>query len=97
MQVTGDDHVPPGRRTWHAMAAPLAEPWSSEESDLIDLKDMLMSRSSLDRTPDMEEPPPCDVSICVGPRKILLHEAHLNYAVVPVCSCIKRLAYDIYS
>ncbi|CAL8466796.1 g6332 [Coccomyxa elongata] len=75
-KVTGDDHVPPGRRTWHALAAPLAEPWSREESDLIDLKDMLASRSSLDSTPDSEEPPPCNVvAVFAGKGKV----AGLNY------------------
>ncbi len=86
--------MPPGRRTWHALAAPLAEPWSREESDLIDLKDMLASRSSLDSTPDSEEPPPCNVSIPRGPHKSWFAETYLyfNNAVGQVCSGIKRLA-----
>lgn len=75
-KVTGDDHVPAGRRTWHALAAPVAEPWSREENDLIDLKDMLVARSSLDSTQDLEELPSCNVvAVFAGKGKV----AGLNY------------------
>lgn len=56
MQVTGDDHVPAGRRTWHAQAAPLVEPWSREERDLVDLRDLLVPVFPPGDSEESEEP-----------------------------------------
>lgn len=62
VQVTGDDHVPAGRRTWHALAAPQAEPWNSEERDLINLRELVVPRLPLGDDEAADEPP-CNVSL----------------------------------
>ena len=41
-QVTGDDHVPAGKHTWHAAAAPLKRPWATAEASLVDMQGQLL-------------------------------------------------------
>ena len=41
-KVTGDAHVPAGMSTWHAAAAPLAQPWSPAEVGLMALRAELL-------------------------------------------------------
>ena len=44
LQVTGDDHVPAGKHTWHAQAAPMKQPWSSKEAALVDMQGQLLEQ-----------------------------------------------------
>lgn len=44
LQVTGDDHVPAGKHTWHAQAAPMKQPWSSKEAALVDMQGQLLDQ-----------------------------------------------------
>ncbi|KAK9916208.1 hypothetical protein WJX75_000032 [Coccomyxa subellipsoidea] len=74
-KVTGDDHVPAGRRTWHALAAPQAEPWNSEERDLINLRELIVPRLPLGDDEAADEPPCNVVAAYAGKGKV----AGLNY------------------
>ncbi|CAL5227398.1 g10353 [Coccomyxa viridis] len=42
IKVTGDDHVPAGKHTWHAAAAPLKRPWATAEAALVDMQGQLL-------------------------------------------------------
>ena len=44
LQVTGDDHVPAGKHTWHAQAAPMKQPWNSKEAALVDMQGQLLDQ-----------------------------------------------------
>lgn len=46
VQVTGDDHVPAGRHTWHAAAAPMKRPWGTAEAALVDLQGQLLEQQA---------------------------------------------------
>ncbi len=61
-QVTGDDHVPAGRRTWHALAAPAAEPWSEEEAELVELREQLLPGVAPGEGAPLQEPASHNVS-----------------------------------
>ena len=52
MQVTGDDHVPAGKHTWHAAAAPLKRPWATAEAALVDMQGQLLLQQAAG---DLEE------------------------------------------
>ena len=52
MQVTGDDHVPAGKHTWHAAAAALKRPWATAEAALVDMQGQLLLQQAAG---DLEE------------------------------------------
>ena len=52
VQVTGDDHVPAGKHTWHAAAAPLKRPWATAEAALVDMQGQLLLQQAAG---DLEE------------------------------------------
>jgi hypothetical protein len=49
VQVTGDSHVPAGKDTWHAQAAPIDQPWAAGEAALVDLQQQLKQDDDLGR------------------------------------------------
>ena len=44
--MTGDDHVPAGKHTWHAEAAPLKLPWATTEAALVDMQGQLLQQQA---------------------------------------------------
>jgi hypothetical protein len=43
-QVSGDDHVPAGKHTWHAEAAPVKLPWATSEAALVNMQRQLLQQ-----------------------------------------------------
>ena len=67
--MTGDGHVPAGMSTWHATAAPIAQPWPAAELMLMNLRAEIAEAAADAQGPGLLAP-------AAPPRPVWLHHAH---------------------